>query len=180
MIFSCLWLHNNVIHIVFNFFVHHIMKDHGYNPLICGSDIFETEGHNDVVKVVNRSLKGYLDCIFGWHSDLIITAETIHEWKHSMSSSWANEHIHIWKWKLIFGAYFIKISKVNTTSYLSVLFLDQYNVGKPFWVHDGLNEPSCEEFLNFLNNLSFNIRMEGPHGLYYWLCPWFHVKSMCY
>ena len=46
-------------------------------------------------------------------------------------------------------------------------------------MYDRLNKPNCEKFLDFLDNLSFNIKMEGLHGLYYWLRPWFHVKSMC-
>ena len=105
-----------------------------------------SEGHDSIMKVTNRSLKGCLDYILGWHSDLIIVAEAIHEWKHSMLNSWINEHIHVGKWKFIFGACFIMIPKVHTASYLPFLLLDWYDVWKPPWMHDRLNKPSCEKF----------------------------------
>ena len=173
------WLHNNVIHIVLDLCVHHVMKDYGHSRLICGSGIFETEGHNSVIKVTKRSSKGCFGCIFGWHSNMIIAIEAIHEWKHSMPSNWINKHIHVGKWKFIFGACFTKIPEINKASYLPILLLNWYYIWKPPWMHDRLNKPSCEKFLDFLDNLSFNIRMEGLHGLYYWLRPWIHIESMC-
>ena len=64
MILLFLELHHNVIHIIFNFFVHHIM---------------------DMAVIVLWCTEGSFFSIFGGHADLIVATKPVHEGKHGMT-----------------------------------------------------------------------------------------------
>ena len=63
MVFPCFLLHHNVIHIVFNFFVHHIMKDCGHDPLVSGTSVLKAKWHDGIVEIPNGGLESSLGYI---------------------------------------------------------------------------------------------------------------------
>ena len=75
----------DVIHIVFNFFVHHIMEHGRHGSLVGSTGVFETKGHDGVIKIVNWCAEGSLFSIFGGHADLIVATKPVHEGKHGMT-----------------------------------------------------------------------------------------------
>ena len=87
MISPRLGLHHNIINIIFNFTMHHIMEHCCHGSLICGSGILESKWHDGVVEVPNRRAKCSFLIVPWRHKDLIITAKAIHKGKHCMTSS---------------------------------------------------------------------------------------------
>ena len=85
MVLPLLGFDYNIIDVVFDLAVHHVME-HGYHrSLIRGPSIFKTKRHDDVVEISNRCAESGFFSIFRRHEYLIISVKTIHKREHNMA-----------------------------------------------------------------------------------------------
>ena len=59
--------------------MHHVMEDGCRGTLVRGSRIFKAKRHHSKIEILNLGLECCLFCIFGSHTDLIISAIPIHK-----------------------------------------------------------------------------------------------------
>src|SRR5262249_54040449 len=117
-------------------YVHHVMKDSHHGPLVSGSSVFESKWHDDVTISSPRcSKRGLLFILFS-HLDLIVPGVTVHKRQHLIPCGVVNKNIYVWKREVVFRASSIKITKINTNPYPSILFHDWNDISHPVGIQD--------------------------------------------
>src|SRR3954462_13315856 len=87
---------NNVVHINFNFFMHHVMKESSHCPLVSCACILQSKRHHFVAKGTPWGDERCLLHVFRSHLNLIITGEPVHEGKDIELSGVINQHVDMW------------------------------------------------------------------------------------
>ena len=114
-------LYYHVIHIDLDISMHHIMEQSSSNSLISGSCILQPKWHNPVSVSTPLSNERSLLHILWSHQNLIIPRKSIHEGLHQMPCSAINQHINVWKGKIILRALFRSRKSIQTLTLLSFL-----------------------------------------------------------
>ena len=64
MILLFLGLHHDVINIIFNFTMHHVVKHGCHDSLVCGPGILKIKWHDGAVEIPNRCAEcGFIDVL---------------------------------------------------------------------------------------------------------------------
>ena len=92
MIFSHLLLHNYVLQLS----VHHVVEYGCHGMVVCCACVFQPKRHHSIVEIVYRSPESSLHHILWRYSNLIVSAESVHEGKHGVSCYRFYQQIHVW------------------------------------------------------------------------------------
>lgn len=118
-------LYNTIINLIFQEIMNISWKI--AECISCTSN-FESERHDNVMKIVHRSPKVIVFCIKRVHLDL--AAETIKEGKHLVSSSGATNMSMVGNENLIFWTRFGEITEVKAAANLIIFLLNRHNINQ--------------------------------------------------
>lgn len=82
MVVSLLRLDYNIINVVLETLMQHIMKDGTHGTLICRACIFKSKGHGCLVEIAHGCLEGRSLDVQLVYFDLVVATESFYERKH--------------------------------------------------------------------------------------------------
>jgi hypothetical protein len=105
-----------------------IMKIKIHGPLEGGSSIFKTKRHFTIRECTPRINECHFVLVFGFDLDLIISQKNIHERKGLTTSTFINDLVDEWCWKIIFGTCLAQITEIGTYTNRALFFIDRHRI----------------------------------------------------
>ena len=105
-----------------------IMKIKRHGPLKGGTNIFKTKKHLTICECTPRTNECRFVLVFGFDLDLIVSQKIVHERKGFTTSTFINDLVNEWCWKIIFGTCLVQITKIGTYMNRALFFIDRHGV----------------------------------------------------
>jgi hypothetical protein len=105
-----------------------VMKSKRHGPLECGSSIFKAKRYLTICECTPRTNECRFVFVFGFDLDLIISQKTVHERKGFATSTFINDLVNEWCWKIIFGTCLVQIMEIGTYTNRALLFINRHRI----------------------------------------------------